>query len=651
MKRPWLLRFLLLIGLGLAVLGLRQLSQDGIGLGRLFGAYNRRFLLVMAVVAASGIISAGGLVLSWTPLLGRAQALLDAVLSRLAGLRWLNWVGLFLLGLGVPVAVMVPPVGMVFGGLWPRLWLFWTLALAGVLLVKAARGKTPLFEALVASILAQGLMVEIAANLPSLSGSMFSLAWSEGSRYYEASRFAAPLVYGASLPLPVLHPTRYLLQSLAFLIPGASIGFDRAWQVVLWLLCNGLASWTLARRLKLPNRLWLALAAAWSFLFFFSGPVYYHLVLCAVPVLLWFDRRRFWRSLVVVIAASIWAGLSRINWYPVPGLLAVILFLLEEPQGQRKFWRYLVSPAAWSVAGLAAAYLANAIYIRLSGNPPDVFGSALSSPLLWYRLFPNNTYGPGILWASVYAFLPVFFLLAYLFFQGLGRWNLIRLLGVAGILGVFFAGGLVVSVKIGGGGNLHNLDNFIVFLVVVTTYAFFGRFVPDRQKAAGRSTQALLAVLLLVVVVLPVESQIGTLAPIPPTKVSSTREAAIVAELQKVIDSQAGKGPVLFLTERQLLTFHDLKVSDFEPDYEKVFLMEMAMAGNPAYLERFHEELHQHRFSMIVTERMNSVIQDRSRQFSEENNAWVEQVELPVKQSYQREVQFDDLNVDVYLPQ
>ncbi len=47
--------------------------------------------------------------------------------------------------------------------------------------------------------------------------------------------------------------------------------------------------------------------------------------------------------------------------------------------------------------------------------------------------------------------------------------------------------------------------------------------------------------------------------------------------------------PVLFLTERQLLTFGTVHAGPLQPEDEKVTLMEMAMARNKPYLARFHE--------------------------------------------------------------
>jgi hypothetical protein len=378
------------------------------------------------------------------------------------------------------------------------------------------------------------------------------------------------------------------------------------------------------------------------------GPVYYHLILCAALVLWGFDRKRFWRSLVVVIAASLWAGISRINWYPLPGLLAALLYLLEEPLNGRPFWRYLARPAAWALAGVGAALLANAAYVRFSGNPPEVFGSALNSPLLWYRLLPNATYGPGVLLASL-MLLPVGAALAWGLLRAWragARWHILRLLELAGILAVFLGGGLLVSIKVGGGSNLHNLDSLIVLLAVAAGYIFFQRFTPDRAAA---QLPVLPRWLVLVNVALVLISAAGllNLEPRPAPKMS---EAQALQWLQGLIDRYSqDERPVLMITERQLLSFHQIKLKSFEPSYEKVFLMEMAMSGNPAYLAKYFNDIKQRKFSLIITEPMNMHIQ-QEEQFSEENNYWVRRIEEPTVGRYELVGKLDDYPIAVYAP-
>lgn len=645
MKNLHAARLLQLIAVLCAALALRQLWNDNLHTGVALGLFSRRAVYVMALVLVAGLLEAALLALSLTRWRHKPAQWLQNVLRRLP--RWFAGAGFVLLAVVVPLLIASGRVDASLTGQGMRVWLLWLVIRLGALLWLAVRRDDALLTAALGTGLLFGVLVQIFTYLPQLTPTPFSLGWSEASRFYNASLFAAQPLYGVSLPLPTLHPTRYLLQAAAFLIPGAPILLHRIWQIVLWLACNGFTAWALARRLSLPP--WKAvLAAAWAYLFFFQGPVYYHLVLCAGFVLLGFDRRRPLRTLGVVLGASIWAGLSRINWYPVPGVMALLLYLLEETRGQRSLLRYLLPPALWVVGGTLTAFVANAIYIAISGNPPEVFGSALSSPLLWDRLFPTVTYPQGIIPSSALVFLPVILLAGARLALSGARWNWLRWLGLAGVLAAFYAAGLVVSVKVGGGSNLHNLDNFIVLLAVAALYAWFGRFTPDSTGQARRAP--LLSAALLVVALLPVLQPLGELAPPLKFKRTPTEETALLAKLQILLDSARGKGPVLFISDRQLLTFKNLNAEQFEAEYEKVFLMEMAMSGNPQYLGRFTRELQDHRFPLIITEPLNANIQDQTRAFAEENNLWVTRVELPILENYTLLDGFDAFDLYVYVP-
>ncbi len=633
-KQRMLSWLILAAGAVVSALATQTALQKWAGTGSLWDSYSPKLALILALIAASGLLALAGLGLSFTARWRGLLASLDRLAGKTARLGILLPLFSGLLWLALPVLLWIAPWNtLLLGGLYPRLWIVWLLSLVQLFLWRAWRPAWSLPAIFSGGLLAYGLVFLLLGYRGDFSTSPFTLSWSEGSRYYNASLWFSNLVYGIRLPLPELHPTRYLMQGLAFLVPGATIAFHRAWQVFLWVACNGLAAWALARRLRpaagQPRRtLLLVLFAGWAFLSFYQGPVYYHLIVCAALVLLGFDRTRFWRSMVIVVLASLWAGISRINWYPVPGALAVVLYLLEEPQGGRALWRYLLPPAAWAAVGLGAAFAANAVYIQLSGNPPEVFGSALNSALLWYRLKPNPTYGPGVFIGSL-VLLPVFLAAAWGILRAGRRWTWLRLAGLTGVLAVFYAGGLVVSLKVGGGSNLHNLDNFIVILVVIAGYIFFGRFAPDRPGAPLRIP----AWALLVVVAIPVFAAVSGLN-LNPRAVPKMSETQALQWLQDLVDQYASDGrPVLLISERQLVTFGQLKVPSFEPAYEKVFLMEMAMSGNPYYLGKYEDDLRNRKFSLIISEPMNANIQD-GRAFSEENNLWVKAIEEPTLARY-----------------
>ncbi len=52
-----------------------------------------------------------------------------------------------------------------------------------------------------------------------------------------------------------------------------------------------ITSAVLAQRLSISNNRWRCLFIAWTFLFFFLGPVFYHLQVALIIILLGFNRR------------------------------------------------------------------------------------------------------------------------------------------------------------------------------------------------------------------------------------------------------------------------------------------------------------------------------------------------------------------------
>ena len=128
-----------------------------------------------------------------------------------------------------------------------------------------------------------------------------------------------------------------------------------------------------------------------SFCFSSRGAVYYHLMVCVILVLLGYRKDKVWRTLAFVVAASMWAGISRVNWMPLPGLLAGLLYLMDQPFDGKKWPRYLMPVLLWAAVGFGSAWLAQQGYIRVSGEDPALFNSAFSSA--HWRACPNTTFG------------------------------------------------------------------------------------------------------------------------------------------------------------------------------------------------------------------------------------------------------------------
>jgi hypothetical protein len=569
---------------------------------------------------------------------------------------------IYLLSFALFPWLVMGPFGDRFTNIPLRLVAFGLLTVGGAYLFRLARSDRSWASALVITGLGYGLVYKFATFIPDVSSYPFSLGWSEGSRYYYASLWFSQLFYGMQVPPSVLHPSRYLLQSLAFLIPHSSLWFSRLWQVLLWLSSATLASWLLLRRLRLqgykrPLLVSLSLLF-WGVLFLFQGPVYYHLLFMVIIILWGFNHTHFWRSLVVVLIASLWAGISRVNWLPVPGILAAALYLLEAQVKDKSVWRYLVPPAVWVIAGSAVAFASQKAYQLWSGNPAAWFGSSFTSDLLWYRLWPNVTFPMGILPSAVLVSLP---LVGLMLLRMAGHWrdyHTLRILGLIAILFVLFAGGVIVSVKIGGGSNLHNLDAYLALLMVISSYIYFSCFQPDDVNAPGSDVQpassstlfkTVESILLIAALVIPLYFTLSVGGPLPKRDFAAAQAA--LQTINSAAQQEVAKGgKVLFISQRHLLTFDYVKDVPLIPEDELVFLMEMAMSNNTAYMDAFQSDISQQRFGMIVSEPLVIQYQGKSHSFGEENDAWVSRVSEPVLCYYEPAIQLDAVGLVLYTP-
>jgi hypothetical protein len=397
-----------------------------------------------------------------------------------------------------------------------------------------------------------------------------------------------------------------------------------------------------------------------AFLFLFQGPVYYHLLVMVILILWGFSSKTFWKNLLLVIIASLWAGISRVNWLPVPGLLAASLYLLEIKIGDKPLYRYLLPPVIYVVVGTAIAYGSQQAYQLWSGNPAAWFGSSFSSDLLWYRLFPNQTYPLGILPSAFLVSLPLVGLMSLHLIQHWREVHPLRVLSLAAILFVLFAGGIVVSVKIGGGSNLHNLDAYLALLLVIGANITLGGFLLDKPgpasendrniiPAMSRLYKTLSVIFTAAAIAVPLYFSLSTGGQIFKWDLTST-QAALQAINSAAQQASTQGGEVLFINQRHLLTFDYIKGISLVPEDELVFLMEMAMSNNPTYLDSFHADLSHQRFNLIVSEPLTTLRQGKSHSFGEENDAWVERVSEPILCYYQPTTALNTVGVVLYIP-
>ncbi len=524
----------------------------------------------------------------------------------------------------------------------PQILIIGYLVLIGAIFLSATHKFTAM-QSLLITFSVYGVLLWVVYFIPAVHTYPLTYGWSEASRYYYASLYFSPLIYGEWMPLSPLHPSRYLLQSIPFIIPSLPLWFHRLWQVLLWIVMTAVAGIGLSRRIK-PGQRWISLGLwGWFFLFVMQGPVYYHLMVAVIIILFGFNKHRLGRTLVFVILASVWAGISRANWFPVPGMLAVALYTMETPGEDKTFWQYWRWPVLAVLAGFLVAFLSQAGFAAVSGKPPEAFLSSFNSPLYTFRLFPNEAFGPGIINMTITASFPLLAVLIWRGLPNLRAWRFIRILALVLILGTLLVVGLIVSTKIGGGNNLHNMDAYLVFLAVYAAYLGFNRFEPDHLKYLINQ-QKLPAALLVLINLVPIIFVADQISPYPDLDHDQARED--IRLLQTVIDEQVSEGgQVLFIQQRHLLTFNMIDGVDLVPEYEKVFLMEMAMSDNQTYLSNFYQDLENRRFDLIISEPLTLVIRRGTDPFGFENNAWVERVGMPLTDNYKTLYRLTDMQI------
>ncbi len=548
----------------------------------------------------------------------------------------------------LPILILLEPNPFIARG-FPMLWAAWWLALLGAWGLWLGF-RVRFQKAFVTSLLLIGVVARISAWFPTVSSYPFSMGWSEASRYYYASLVFAKQIYGTPLALSVWHPSRYLLQALPFAFSGLPLWFHRLWQVILWIAISGASGFALANRIAKKKQLTYFLFAAWFFMYLFQGAVYYHLQISLLIILFGVKHEKPWQSFIAILFASFWAGISRLNWYPVPAMFAIALHVLEEPVSlYRNIWSYIKKPVIWAITGLLTALISQSFYIFWSGNSRNIasFSSSFTSSLLWYRLLPNSTNPLGIVPPLLFVSAPVVGIIISALSGRQSQWHWCRLLILWAMLGSLLVGGLVVSTKIGGGGDLHNMDAYLVLVGIWASYLL-------AQKPAGENTKEAATNAshwgwIMLAVGIPLWFSLQAIRPMPQYDLVQA-EKSLHGLRDMVMAAEARGEEVLFINQRHLLAFDLVGEISLVEDYELITLMEMAMSGNSTYLNNFYRDLQDHRFSLIIASPQFLRIKTADEAFAEENNAWVMAISQPLLCQYEVIEKYKKADIHIFAP-
>ena len=661
------------------------------GSGIWLGQFSFKWALAFLVFVLFCVFCLGTVViLLWSP--QRLTALMGRFLSfreRLGSVRW-----------ALAIVTLIAPVWLLqytfYGAVLYKPYLrllLWGLStiFLGSLLTRGTKELLTWRSLLAALVLTSGVF-NFFVPLGGVTSYPFSLGWSEGNRLWDYSVLFGSYLYDypADKPIPVLLDIgRQFMGGIPFLVPGVTIWQARLWVALTNVIPYLILGWIAFRSPQKYFLHWI-LAGIWAFTFVRQGPIHPPLLLSAIVVALAWGQS-LWIAIPLIVASSYFAEVSRYTWLFAPGMWAVMLefsgVAWQDEIMARRAWRRGVSVG---LAGLSGGYfipkfVPSAIdWITSLGAQPDseivaglgngvtvssVSAEASSQPLLWYRLFPNATLEYGILVSLVLAIAPLVVILIYL--SATRRWhlNIWQKLAIILPLLAFLVVGLIISVKIGGGGNLHNLDMFIIGLLFATAIAWRngGREWVEQAVTSPMWVRIMILLLIIIPGLQPLMSlkpisisedmaAVMTLADIPdtgsvPETLPSEQDTMKALErIHQEVEIAASHGDILFMDQRQLLTFGYIRGIPLIPEYDKKVLINQAMSADAQYFQSFYHDLASQRFSLIISNPLHMRIQTDTDDFSEENNAWVKWVSAPVLCYYEPLVTLKKVTVQLLVP-
>ncbi len=665
------------------------------GTGNWYGEFSRTWAIFYAlfVVIAFAFVVMACLYVWKSRLIELPVSRLIDFRNYLGGFRWLFWV----LILFAPVwFFQYTPWGVVFQKLYIRLFIWFVMVCLLSVLASKSRILAGWNELLVSLVVSAGVF-SIFASLTNVSGYPFSLGWSEGNRIWDYS-----MLFGRDLYNFDENKNRYVLLDLGrqvigglpFLIPGMTLFGVRLWiglTLIIPYIILGIAIF----RGFAHNRAYYLVAVLFVFLFLKQGPIHAPLVLSAALVALAWGSP-LWLGVPLVMGAGYFAILSRFSWVFAPGMWIVMLEFASSSFSDRAVsittWkRSLILGASGifggvllpRVVGILPGLLQNIRNFILGTDPSTdittqflttgintntVVQGVTTQPLLWYRLLPNSTYGNGILFALLLAVGPLLLILYYLVSQNIWKLSSLQRVSLVLPLLAFMGVGLVASTKIGGGGDLHNMDMFLIGVLFAAAIAWqqVGREWLSQLDGGPGILRILIIFTIAYTALYPLmgmrsfdfaedlswiktltdSSEDQTLEMLP-TKSETDKTIQMI---QGVVDEAGQRGEILFIDQRQLLTFGYIENVTLVPEYEKKILMTVALSGDAETFKPFYADLASQRFSLIVSEPLRTPVQDISFQFGEENNAWKTWVATPILCYYEPLITEKEFRVQLLFP-
>ncbi len=673
-------RLLVTIVSGLVfILAIRDFSEVARGTMNWVGKFTLTWGIPLAGLMAIGVLAfLWGLLSLWFP--SRTHFLNAHLAGWRERLGWLRWPFFVVLAVLPARIFLYTPIGFKLPGTAFRCAFFGAAIVVMAILATHSKENLIRWRPVLLSTLLAGCVFAFGKELVNVSDYPLSLTWSEGNRIWDYSVLYGRRLYDYPLDQKFeayIDPGRQSLWGLPFLLPNVTILQVRLWSALIFTVPYALLGWMVIRAKSGHLKEW-AWFGLWVFLFLYQGPIYTPLVLSAILVAgAW--RGPAWLALPLIYLAGYYAQLSRLTWMFAPAVWATMLVLIDSSASAngRLGWRTWLKAGSCGLAGFLGGFGFARGWARLASyfggiaeteaSPPtppyaepvfsgsaDVVetvsssgGSFLSDqPFLWERLWPNPTNGLGIVLSLLLAVSPLILLIIFL--VRTQRWKLswLQQVVISGALLAFLGIGVVISVKIGGGSNLHNLDMFLIGLVFVAGVAWelgAAKLLADLERQ-DLAVKMLFVLLVMIPALMPLVG--ATPIDLPEQKYVDLTLDLIKTETERVISEG---GEVLFMDQRQLLTFGVVD-APLVPEYEKKLVMDRALAGDAEYFTEFYNDLADQRFSLIITDPQRIRYADEDEEWGAENDAWVQWVTEPLFCYYTPKFSKDKTAVWFFVP-
>ncbi len=496
----------------------------------------------------------------------------------------------------------------------------------------------------------------IASRLRYVIDFPFPLGWSEGNRFWDYSVLFASAKYlnppGTNI-YAFLETGRQVLWGILFLIPKISILAMRLWNAALYLVLPFVCGLILFHHKK---TLFAVIAGFFTLAYLSQGPVYPSLLLIAIGCAWVSKSDRLPIKLLITALLCYYASTARFTWIAAPLLLMVIPEYLKPSKSS--FQKLSLVTLQYLLAGIIGG-LVLPYFLPLSAptyspvmisNQTSLIQKALTmladQPLIWGRLWPNTTNTLGIFGSLILAVFPLLVLVLIYKRQTAWFWSKWQTLFLAGVLSAAMAVGLVVSVKIGGGSNLHNMDMFMLSVLFVAAAAW-QRSGDDWMQSIGNHSM-ILKILVVFMSIWPGIKILQNAAPLSlPDREETTK---VLATVSTRVTEKASQGEVLFIDHRQLLAFDLIPQVPLVVEYEKKVLMNEALSSNEKYFLPFYEDLKQQRFALIVNEPLFVTYQADDALYGQENDAYVRWVSEPLLCYYEPLQRYERQKLELLVP-